>query len=88
MPHLIPAQAGGEGRVYMDIFLDSSFTDRYTGAATFRFTDVNVYLRFMYSLDNQGMRLEVAPDNTMDNTTVVRRASSPMVLYFFKDSSY
>jgi len=88
VPQLIPEDARGEGRVYMDIFLASSIIDRYTGAATFRFADVNINLRFMYSLDNQGMRLEVAPNNTIENSTVMRRSPSPMVLYFFKDSSY
>ena len=90
VPQLIPAEAKGEGRIYMDIFLDSSLIERYTGAATFRFTDIipNLNLRFMYSLDNQGMRLEVVQDNTVENLTVMRRSPSPMVLYFFKDSSY
>jgi hypothetical protein len=42
----------------------------------------------MYSLDNQGMRLEVVPDFAIEDVTVTRRAASPMVLYFFKDSSF
>ena len=88
VPQLIPVEAGGEGRVYMDIFLAPSFAENYTGAATFRFTDrSNVTLRFMYSLDNQGMRLEVVPDYAVEDATVMRRSSSPMVLYFFKDFS-
>jgi len=90
VPQLIPFEARGEGQVYMDIFLAPSFAERYTGAVTFRFTDVtpNVTLRFMYSLDNQGMRLEVVPDYAVEDITVTRRSSSPMVLYFFKDTSF
>jgi len=88
VPQLIPPEAKGEGRVYMDLFLAPSFTERYSGAATFRFTDVrpNVNLRFMYSLDNQGLRLEAVPEYAIENITVTRRSTSPMVLYFFRDS--
>jgi hypothetical protein len=88
VPQLIPSEAKGDGRVYMDLFLSPSFTERYMGAFTFRFTDVrpNVNLRFMYSLDNQGLRLEVVPEYAVENITVTRRSSSPMVLYFFRDS--
>jgi len=88
VPQLIPATARGEGRVNMDLFIAQSFTDRYTGALTFRFTGTNTTLSFMYSLDNQGLRLEVVPDYAIEDITVTRRASSPMVLYFFKDSSF
>jgi hypothetical protein len=41
----------------------------------------------MYNLDNQGLRLEVVPEFAVEDITVTRRPSSPMVLYFFKDSS-
>ena len=88
IPHVIPYDTKGEGRVYMDLFITPSFEERYNGAFTFRFTDgSNLILRFMYSLDNQGLRLEVLPDFAVENITVTRRASSPIVLYFFRDSS-
>jgi len=88
VPQLIPAGARGEGRIEMDLFIAQSFTERYTGAVTFRFSSTNTILRFMYSLDNQGLRLEVVPDYAIEDITVTRRAASPMVLYFFKDSSF
>ena len=89
IPQLIPDNTNGEGRVLMDLFIAQSFTDRYNGAFTFRFTDIrtNNTLRFMYSLDNQGMRLEVVPDYAVEDITVTRRSPSPMVLYFFRDSA-
>jgi hypothetical protein len=40
----------------------------------------------MYALDNQGFRIEIAPEATIEDNTVIRRAASPMVLYFFKDA--
>jgi hypothetical protein len=39
----------------------------------------------MYFLDNQGFRIEIAPESSIEDITVIQRASSPMVLYFFKD---
>jgi len=90
VPHLIPAEASGEGQVFMDLFLAPSFMERYNGAFTFRLADTKpaVYLRFMYSLDNQGLRLEVVPDYAVEDITVTRLSSSPMVLYFFRDSFF
>jgi hypothetical protein len=38
----------------------------------------------MYTLDDQGLRIEYAPDTSMDGILVARRSSSPMILYFFK----
>jgi len=88
VPQLIPEGTRGEGQVYMDLFITQSFTDRFTGALSFRFTGTNTILRFMYSLDNQGLRLEVVPDYAVEDITVTRRSPSPMVLYFFKDTSF
>jgi hypothetical protein len=88
VPQLIPSETRGQGRVYMDLFLSQSLSERYNGAFTFRFTDIrqNNTLFFMYNLDNQGLRLEVVPDYGIENTTVTRRASSPMILYFYRNS--
>ena len=88
VPQLIPAETKGTGRIYMDIFLSPSFEERYSGAFTLRFTDIrqNNTLYFMYSLDNQGLRLEVVPEYGIENVSVTRRSSSPMVLYFFRDT--
>jgi len=90
VPHLIPPESNGEGHVYMDLFLAQSFMERYSGAFTFRLAGIrpSVNLRFMYSLDNQGLRLEVVPEYAVEDITVTRLSSSPMVLYFFRDSSF
>jgi hypothetical protein len=88
VPQVIPHDTKGEGHVDMDLFITPSFEERYNGALTFRFTDGSkLILRFMYNMDNQGLRLEVLPDFAVEDITVTRRASSPMVLYFFRDSS-
>jgi len=87
VPQLIPAESGGRGKIYMDIFLSPTLSELYSGAFTLRLTDVtpNRNLRFMYSLDSQGLRLEVVQDFGIEDMTVTRRTSSPMVLYFFRD---
>jgi predicted outer membrane repeat protein len=96
VPQFIPETAEGNGLVSMDLFLDSAFEDRYSGAFTMHFAinsaeegggAINggeaAILRCMYALDNQGFRIEIAPESTIEDMTVVRRAPSPMVLYFY-----
>jgi hypothetical protein len=89
VPHLIPSESSGRGRIFMDLFISTTLAERYSGAFTLRLTDVtpNRNIFFMYGLDSQGLRLEVVPDYGIEEVTVTRRASTPMVLYFFRDSS-
>jgi hypothetical protein len=86
VPRFIPESAEGNGTVLMDLFLDPALEDRYSGAFTLHFAGEAAVLRCMYALDNQGFRIEVAPESTIEDSTVIRRAASPMVLYFFKDA--
>jgi len=88
VPQFIPSETKGTGRVYMDLYISSSFEERFNGAFTLRFTDIrqNNTICFLYGLDNQGLRLEVVPEFGIEDTTVTRRASPPTVLYFFRDS--
>jgi hypothetical protein len=86
VPQVIPLDVSGSGDIAMDIFLSSSLQDRYNGAFTLRFNRPGppAEIRFMYTLDSQGFRLEYVPEPGMENLTVSRRAPSPIVLYFFK----
>ena len=95
VPQYIGAAVQGEGTVVMDLFLDTLLEDhRYSGAFTLRFANAPgaagsseaALLRCMYFLDNQGFRIEIVPESSVDDFTVMRRAASPMVLYFFRDS--
>jgi hypothetical protein len=90
VPQHIPESAEGNGTIYMDLFIAPELEERYTGAFTLRFMGNNnkevAVLRCMYWLDNQGFRIEIAPESTIEDGTVIRRAASPMVLYFFKDA--
>jgi hypothetical protein len=87
VPHVIPEGAQPQGTVAMDLFLAPSLEERYTGAFSLRFAGEAATVRFMYSLDTQGFRLEFVPESSMEDTLISHRASSPTVLYFFKDES-
>jgi hypothetical protein len=88
VPHVIPGTTSGSARISIDLYISQSYEERYNGAFTLKFTDIrqNNTLYFMYGIDNQGLRLEVVPDYGIEDDTVVRRAASPMVIYFFRDS--
>jgi len=90
---VIQSSGGGRGSVSMDLFLSSELEERYTGAFTLRFTNASQtagsreeLLQCMYLLDNQGFRIEIIPKSSIDDITVIRRAASPMVLYFYRDT--
>jgi hypothetical protein len=87
IPQVIPASALGSGSVDMRLFLAPALTDRYNGAFTLRFGRLNggeAEVNFLYALDNQGFQLEYIPYTSLDGIVVSRRATSPLVLYFFK----
>jgi hypothetical protein len=90
VPRYIPDFIEGYGTVSMDLLIAGALEDRYNGAFTFRFRNLDgggvSALRCMYWLDNQGFRIEIIPDSNIDDITVIRRGDSPMVLYFFRDT--
>jgi len=86
VPQFIPEGIEGNGTILMDLFLDTSLENRYDGAFTLRFTNTKIALYCMYSLDNQGFRIEIVPDSSIEDVTITRRGASPMVLYFFRDT--
>ena len=90
VPQVIPASALGSGILEMRLYLSDSLSDRYAGAFTLFFDGiggVEAQADFMYSLDSQGFRIEYVPQTSLDSITVARRASTPMVLYFFRTES-
>ena len=90
VPQYISETAEGNGTVSMDMFLSAELEDRFDGAFTMCFINPNgreaALLRCIYSLDDQGYRIEIVPESSIDDLTVVRRAVSPMVMYFFRDT--
>jgi len=90
VPQYISPETKGQGLIFMDIFISPSYEELYNGAFTLRFTDIrqNNTLYFMYNLDNQGLRLEVVPDYCIEDITVMRRSTSPTLIYFYRDSEF
>jgi len=90
VPQVISADTKGAGRINMDLYISPSYEERFTGAFSMRFSDIrsNNTIYFLYAIDNQGLRLEAVPDYGIEDVTVMRRASSPVVLYFFKDTPF
>jgi hypothetical protein len=86
VPRFIPEDIEGDGTILLDLFLDSALEDRYDGAFTLRFANKKATLHCMYSLDNEGFRIEIVPDSSIEDVTITSRGASPMVLYFFRDT--
>jgi len=87
VPQVIPASALGSGTLEMRLYVSEAISDRYAGAFTLYFDGIGgarSQADFMYILDFQGFRIEHVPQTSLDSVTVVRRASSPLVIYFFK----
>ena len=86
-PQVISALALSSGTLEMRLYLTDSLYDRYDGAFTMRFDGiggVETQTDFMYRIDSQGLRIEYVPQTSLDGLTVVRRASSPVIIYFFR----
>jgi hypothetical protein len=87
IPQIIPASALGSGSVNMGLYLGHDLEKRYTGAFTLRFDGISgpgIAVHFMYTVDDQGLRIEYVPPDNLDGITVIRRAATPTVIYFFK----
>jgi len=90
VPQVISAETKGSGRFNMDLYISPSYEERFTGAFSMRFSDIrsNNAVYFLYAIDNQGLRLEAVPEFGIEDVTVMRRSSTPVVLYFFRDSPF
>jgi hypothetical protein len=97
VPHIIPPEIPGKGVVDMGLFLGPSLSGRYDGAFTLRFDGTpgtaagdaggiagTGALSFIYTLDDQGFRIEHVPAENLNGITVTRRAVSPTVIYFVR----
>jgi hypothetical protein len=90
IPGVVPSAALGRGRVDMGLFLSQDLAPQYGGALTFKFKSLNgqdIPVCFFYTIDRDsdsgGIRLEYIPQPNIDGNRVLRRASSPMIIYFY-----
>jgi hypothetical protein len=86
VPQVIPAAGMGNGTVSMGLFLSPELMNmnRYDGAFSLYVEGVIKPVHFLYTFDNQGLRIEYIPPANLDGVIVTRQASSPLVIYFFK----
>jgi hypothetical protein len=88
VPQVISASALGSGVLDMRLHVSDVLSSRYDGAFTMRFDGIGgirTTTDFIYAIDPQGLRMEYVPETSLDGVTVVRRASSPVVVYFFRN---
>jgi len=88
VPQVISPSALGSGVLDMRLHVSDVLSSRYDGAFTMRFDGIGgirTTTDFIYALDPQGLRMEYVPETSLDGVTVVRRASSPVVVYFFRN---
>ncbi|MHC6204454.1 SH3 domain-containing protein [Breznakiellaceae bacterium SP9] len=87
IPQVIPPTVLGSGNVDMRLFIGTALRERYNGAFTLIFEGVDgrdTPVNFLYSLDSEGFRMEYIPVDNIEGIVVNSRASSPLILYFFK----
>ena len=81
---IFPRRVRGSGSVDFPYFLSRSLVELFDGIITFRFDeyDAEEGTSFLYSFDATGVRFEYVRPQGIDNLEVVRRDSSPLVIYF------
>jgi hypothetical protein len=88
VPQVISPSALGSGVMDMRLHVSDVLSSRYDGAFTMRFDGIGgirTTTDFIYAIDPQGLRMEYVPETSLDGIIVVRRASSPVVIYFFRN---
>jgi hypothetical protein len=90
VPQVISPSALGSGVLDMKLHVSDVLSSRYDGAFTLRFDGIGgirIATDFIYAIDPQGLRIEYVPQTSLDGVTVVRRASSPVVIYFLRNDA-
>lgn len=80
-PSVIPAGAGNTGVVKQPYFLSSSLTFSYDGVFALIF-DGGEEVIFLYSIENDGLRIEDATKATKKDNIIRQRASNSNVVFF------
>jgi hypothetical protein len=90
-PGMISQAALSAGRIDMNRYLERSLDGPYSGALVFIFDMVsgsNDTLTFLYSLENQGIRMEYVPPENMQGNTILRSSSGSLVIYLSSGAEY
>jgi hypothetical protein len=87
VPQFVSVASLGSGTVKMNLFVSRSLRNSFDGALSFHFDGIGAtgsVMNIVYTIDAQGLRIEYVPPANIDSASVYRRASSPLVIYFFK----
>jgi hypothetical protein len=84
VPEVIPADADGSGKIDFNLFIDDELRNSYTGSFMFHFngTEPGTVTRFLYQLQENGIRLTFVPSDAVKDNIVTAKNPSPVVLFF------
>jgi Bacterial SH3 domain len=85
VPQIIPAGSEGTGRIRFNKFISNNLKDEYTGIISFNFKygERFIPVDFLYTLDENKLRLTYVPENDIDSLNKVSKKSiSPVVIAF------
>lgn len=86
-PQIIPEGSDGTGKIRFDKFLSTALNNEYTGIISFNFKygDAFIPINFLYTLENQKLRLTYVPENDINKNIVRKKSISPIVIAFLAD---
>jgi hypothetical protein len=90
-PGMLSQAALSGGRVDMGRYLEGELDDSYSGALVLVFdavSGVSDTLTFLYSLENQGIRMEYVPPENIQGSTITRTTAGSLVIYFSTGAGY
>lgn len=82
VPSVIPSQSGERGKISFDMFVSASIASVYDGAVTFTFDKNNKPVRFLYKLEQNGIRLEETTAAAIKDNVITSRGTNAIVLFF------
>lgn len=84
VPEVIPSDMDGSGKIDFNLFLGDELKGSYHGALKFHFngTEPEAATRFLYTLQENGLRLTFVPPEAVEGSIVTRKNPSPVVLFF------
>ena len=85
VPQIIPSGSNGSGNLRFDKFIDDSLKEEFTGIISFYFNygDKQIPVYFLYTLEENKLRITYVPDKDLNNLGIVSKKSiSPVVIAF------
>lgn len=74
----------GTGTASINYFLDSSLSNVFDGVLTFQFDMATDEVNFLYTIEENGLRLENISEYDIEDETLMRQSSNPLIMFFTK----